>query len=495
MPDSKEPGAIPPDSQGLNESRPVVSLLTTHWVGMLGVALVTTAGCSWLFVLPAHMRGRVDNPYIGLLAFVGIPIIFFLGLFLIPLGMYLGKRRILHGLAVVQNRRVIFQRVALFIGIMTAINLVIGSQLTYRAVEQMDTNQFCGQSCHVMKPQFTSHLTGTHQKVACVDCHITPGASGWFAAKIAGVRQMRLVAFNSYPRPLPSGLATDRLAPSSDTCEQCHSRERNSGSKLRVITGFKDDEANTRIDTVLMMQVGGGGAAGIHTAHMGAGVEIRYAATDSTRQTIPWVEYHDSAKDQTRTYVAADAKPDTIGQLPHYSMQCADCHNRPTHTFDLPDKAIDKAMAAGVIATSLPFAHKTGVEVLKASYASDEDAAQKIPAAFLAFYTQKYPDVAAKRSADIQHAGAALVAAWQRNIYPDLKVTWGTYPNNLGHTDSPGCFRCHDESHNLIAPGGAGAAASAKKAISQDCSLCHEALAVDETRPAILKSLGLLPAK
>jgi len=486
VPNASGPDRIP----ALDDKRPVLSLLTSHWLGMLGVALVTTAGCSWLFVLPLHMRGRVDNPYIGLLAFIGIPMVFFLGLLLIPVGMYLGKRRIVRGFAVVPNRRAIFQRVALFIGIMTAINLVIGSQLTYRAVEQMDTNQFCGQSCHVMKPEFVSHLTGTHQKVACVDCHITPGASGWFAAKINGAHQLRLVAFNSFPRPLPSGLASNRLAPSAETCEQCHSRERSSGSKLRVITGFKDDQANTRIDTVLMMQVGGGKAAGIHSAHMGAGVEIRYAATDSTRQTIPWVEYHDAAKGQTRSYVTADAKPDAIGSLPHYTMQCADCHNRPTHTFDLPDKAVDKAMATGDIAASLPFAHKTGVAVLKASYTSDEEAAQKIPAAFEAFYREKYPEVAAKQADDIRRSGAALLAAWQRNVFPEFRVTWGTYPNNLGHSDSPGCFRCHDESHNTVAADG-----GAKKAISQDCGLCHETLAVEETKPAILKSLGLLPAK
>ena len=317
---------------------------------------------------------------------------------------------------------------------------------------------------------------------------------GLFRGNATGclARQLRLVTFDSYPRPLPSGLATNLLAPSSDTCEQCHARERSSGSTLRVITGFKDDEMNTRIDTVLMMQVGGGKAAGIHTAHMGSGVEIRYAATDSTRQTIPWVEYRDAAKDQTRTYTAADAKPGSIGALPHYTMQCADCHNRPSHAFDLPAEAVNKAMATGDIPASLPFAHKTGVEILKAPYASDAEATAKIPAAFLAFYTGKYPAVAASRQSDIQRAGTALLAAWQRNVFPDLKVTWGTYPSNLGHTDAPGCFRCHDENHSTLTKASDPAA---KKTISQDCGLCHETLAVEETHPAILKQLGLQTAK
>ena len=60
-------------------------------------------------------------------------------------------------------------------------------------------------------------------------------------------------------------------------------------------------------------------------------------------------------------------------------------------------------------------------------------------------------------------------------------MTWGTYPNNLGHADFPGCFRCHDENH----------ATSDKKTITQDCTTCHNALAVEEAAPDVLKTLGL----
>ena len=283
----------------INPRRPVLFLLTSNWVSLLGAALVTTAGFSWLFVLPLHLAGGAGNPYIGLLAFIGIPVIFFAGLALIPVGIFLGKRRIAAGLAV-PNRRVIIQRLVVFFGVMTVINIVIGSQVTYRAVAQMETNQFCGQSCHVMKPEFTAHLTGPHQKVGCVECHITPGASGFIAANIAGSRQLELVAFNSFPRPIPAGLESNRLAPSVDTCEQCHSRERNSGSKLRIISKFKDDEANTPTKTVLMMSIGGGvSGGGIHGAHMGPGVVMRYAAADAKRQTIPWVEYHNTNTGET----------------------------------------------------------------------------------------------------------------------------------------------------------------------------------------------------
>src|ERR1039458_32749 len=174
-----------PDNERIDPKRPVLFLLTSNWVSLLGAALVTTAGFSWLFVLPLHLSGGAGNPYIGLLAFIGIPIVFFDGLALIPVGMFLGRRRIAAGLAV-PNRRVVIQRLVIFFGVMTVINIVIGSQVTYRAVSHMETNQFCGQSCHVMKPEFTAHLTGPHQKVVCVECHITPGATGGKSVDIGG---------------------------------------------------------------------------------------------------------------------------------------------------------------------------------------------------------------------------------------------------------------------------------------------------------------------
>jgi hypothetical protein len=465
----------------LDPKHPAISLLTSHWVGLLGVALVTTAGFSWLFVLPLHIRGSASNPYIGLLVFIGIPIVFFAGLALIPLGMFLAKRRIQAGAARIGDRRALLRRLALFFGAMTVINVVIGTQVTYRAVEHMETNQFCGQSCHVMKPEFTGHLTGPHQKVACVDCHITPGATGWIKAKVAGTRQLEEVVLNRFPRPIPSAMETNRLAPSVDTCEQCHSRLRETGSKLLILSKFKDDETNTPTKTVLMMAVGGGRAGGIHGTHMGPGVEMHYAASDSKRQTIPWVEYRNSNTGETRTYVAGDVKPGLIEAMPHFELQCVDCHNRPTHTFELPEQAVDGAMAKGDIPVTLPYAKKTGVEILKVAYSTDDDASKRIPEAFTSFYRQKYPDIWAHRAGDVTRAAQTVVALYRRNVFPDLKVTWGSYINNLGHTDYPGCFRCHDESH----------ATTAKKTITQDCNACHQALAVDETSPEILKTLGL----
>jgi hypothetical protein len=122
-----------------------------------------------------------------------------------------------------------------------------------------------------------------------------------------------------------------------------------------------------------------------------------------------------------------------------------------------------------------------GMEIIQAEYESRDVAAAAIPQALADFYSAEHPDIAAARAADIEKAGQGLTAVYMRNIFPAMNVGWGTYPNNIGHTDFPGCFRCHDDLH-----------ASADGAtIKQDCSSCHELLAMEEENPEILTSLGI----
>ena len=462
--------------------RPTLQLLTSHWISMLGVALVTTAGFSWLFVLPIQLRGHTSNPYIGIVVFILIPVIFVFGLVLIALGIYLARKRIQQGLTAASDRRTYLRHLAIFFAVTTAMNIVIGTQGTYRAVQHMETAQFCGQSCHVMKPEFTAHQNSPHARVECVDCHVAPGASGWLESKMAGTRQLMDVVFNRFHRPIESAMETNRLVPSALTCEQCHWSQKFVAVKLRVIFHFQDNASNAQTKTVLMMLTGGGNLGGIHGKHLGPGVEIRYAAADSKRQTIPWVEYRNSNTAEVRTFVAAGSTAQSVSGLPRHQMQCVDCHNRPTHTFELPERAVDKALGLGELSVTLPFIKKKAVELLNAKYSSNEEASRVIPAELAHFYQQSDPVISSQRSGDISNAGTEIAAIYNQNVFPDLKVTWGTYPNNLGHTDFLGCFRCHDGSHST---------ADQKMTITQDCNTCHEPLAVEEAAPEVLKTLGL----
>ena len=368
----------------------------------------------------------------------------------------------------------------LFLALTTFVNIVVGSQLTYRAVEHMETVQFCGQSCHVMKPEFTAYQNSIHSRVLCVECHVAPGASGWLSSKMAGTRQLMAVVRNNYPRPIQSAMESNRLVPATETCERCHWPEIRVWH-LQVIPNYKDDEQNTASQTVLLMTIGGAANSGIHGSHFGSGVRIRYAATDLKRQTIPWVEYRNEKTGVVRTYASADSKHDDLARLPQHDMQCVDCHNRPAHSFDLPDAAVNRAMASGDIPATLPFVKKTALGLLKADYPSQEEGVRKIVEGLRNYYRVSHPALFTQRSADIEHAAQTASSIYARNVFPDLRVTWGIYPNNLGHTDFPGCFRCHDEAH----------ATKDGKTITQDCAACHNMLAVDETAPDILKTLNL----
>jgi len=341
---------------------------------------------------------------------------------------------------------------------------------------------FCGQTCHtVMQPEFTAYQNSPHSRVECVKCHIGPGA-GWFVkSKLSGVGQVFAVTFHTYPEPIPTPV--HNLRPARETCEQCHWPQKYGEDRLKVITKFAEDETNSLTKTVLLMKIGGGNdGIGIHGTHLGAHVTITYGHSDEARQTIPWVEYDDNGK--KTVYATPDAKPDGAG-LTKRTMDCMDCHNRPAHSYDLPDRAVDKAMHDGLISASLPFAKKKSVEILKAPYLSREEADQKIPAAFAQFYRQTYPAIWSGRQPEVLSSATELAHIYDRNIFPEMKVNWGTYPINIGHTDFPGCFRCHDGSH----------APKTGVPITQDCNACHNILAMDEADPKVLADLGIVESK
>jgi nitrate/TMAO reductase-like tetraheme cytochrome c subunit len=462
-------------------SRPVWNLLTLHWVSLVGVALVTTSGISWLFVLPLQMRGHTSNPYVGIVVFLILPATFFLGLALIPIGIYLRKHRAQASLDSDFDRKAALRRLAWFLGVTTVLNVIIGTQFTYRAVAYMGTHQFCGQACHTMHPEFSAFANATHSRLECVECHVAPGAAGWVASKASGVRQLFETVANTYPRPIPSAMESNRLVPATETCENCHWSQQFGAVRLRLITNYAEDERNTRTQTVLLIFVGGSKFAGIHGKHFGPGIQVRFAAADTKRQDIPWVEYRNATTGVVRTFSNQGATPDSAKSLPKYEMQCVDCHNRPAHTFESASRALNSALQLGEISVTLPFIKKESLELLNTAYGSSKEAAEKLPTALRTFYQLHYPASYEKRSREIAGAAQAVLAIYNRNVFPDLMVGWGTYPNNLGHMDFPGCFRCHDGSHM----------ASDGKTITQDCNVCHQLLAMDEESPEILKTLGL----
>ncbi len=458
---------------------------------LAGAVLTTSSAVTliafWLFDIT--MGGPI-NPYAGLIFFLILPGVFVFGLLLIPAGAVWRRVHLARtGQLPTVYPRVDFsiptiRRALGWIAGLSLANVIIFGVASYRSVEYMDSPKFCGQTCHtVMQPEFTAYQSSPHQRVECVQCHIGAGASWFVRSKISGVRQVYAVTFHTYDRPIPSPVK--QLRPSRDTCEQCHWPQMFTGNKLVVKHKFSDDEKNTELTTVLLLKIGGhtfSGAVGIHGRHLDANSPIEYIATDTQRQTIAQVSYADSSGKRL-IYTNTDTKP-TAGQLAageHRTMDCIDCHNRPTHTFQLPERALDEAMAQGRISAELPFIKKQATELLKAKYPDRDTAARQIAAGLDNFYRASYPDVYRDKHGLLQASIEQVQAVYLRNVFPAMNVTWGSYPNNLGHMDFPGCFRCHDGSHTT-ADG---------QSIPNDCDTCHSMLAMEEQNPKILSDLGL----
>jgi len=454
-------------------------------ISLAGGAITSASGVTMIGYWLVEIFGRPnDNPYLGIIFFLLLPALFIAGLLLIPVGVFIRRRALQKaGQIPAQFPKIdlndrIFRHGLDIVLVATIVNLLVVAMASYRGAAYMDSPQFCGQSCHVMHPEYTAYKISAHSHVDCVECHIGSGASSYFAAKVNGTKQLIEVSIDRYPTPIPSPVTS--LRPARVICEGCHTPARFVGEKLLVKSSFADDEKNTETQTVVVLHLGGQDSlshlTGIHGVHLG---HIEYVATDSTRTTIPWVQKQNADGSQTVFATAAGANGPPQGE--RRVMDCIDCHNRAAHTFVTAEDAINRAMADGAISPDLPWVHKQGLELLKANYASEDEARAKIPEQLADFYRSQHPDVMATKAALVKSAGDELVTLFSQNVFPFMKVTWGTHPNHIGHMGYPGCFRCHDGDH----------AAKNGTAITQDCAACHNLLAVDEPKPKVLSDLGI----
>src|SRR4051794_30970712 len=305
-----------------SKSRPVTGdvRLIRSPISVAGMVLTTVSAVVFVVVFLADLFGLHTNPYLGILFFVVVPVLFIAGLLLIPLGAWLERRRRAAGKApsAMQWPRVDLndprqRQITVLVFALTMANIVIVSLAAYGGVEYMDSVGFCTQVCHVMKPQQRAHRQGPHVSARCVDCHVAPGAAGFAAAKASGTRQLVAVAFGPYPRPITA--KPDDLVSAAQTCERCHSSGTYHGEVLRSVAEYGDDETNTRTVTNLQMHVGGGegrlaAVRGIHW-HANPGTRVEYIATDETRQTIPYVKVT-TADGTVREYKAEGASADLV---------------------------------------------------------------------------------------------------------------------------------------------------------------------------------------
>jgi hypothetical protein len=440
----------------------------SHPLAIVGVLITTVSAVLFIALLIAAVAGLLTNPYAGIVVFVLLPALFVMGLVLIPVGVRLRRRAVLrHPEAaidwpVVDFRVVGVRRTALLITALTAVNIVIVLLAGYGSLHWMESPTFCGQVCHTpMQPQFTAWRSGPHAQIECVTCHIGEGARGFVHAKLNGVRQLVEVAAGSYSRPIPHGAGMPAGA-QAETCAGCHTPGRPVGDRIRVFHEYADDEANADTATTLQMHMSRSpkSPAGIHW-HADSGTRIEYIATDDAHQKIPYVKVT-GPDGQVREFIAPDTPEQVVRDGSRHAMDCIDCHNTVGHPISAtPEKAVDRALAGHAASLTLPFARREGVRLVSAAYPSHEAADRAIDEGLRSFYRSRGGTVDQQALAQTV---SAVQDVYRRNVFPAMKVTFGSYPDNKGHITSDGCFRCHDESH----------ATKDGKTISADCELCHK---------------------
>ena len=463
---------------------PPLIYLAHNPLTLLGLFFVNAAAVFWLFLLPVATQEGAQHPYLLIFFFGVLPIAFLIGITLIPLGIYLRYRRQSRkGLEAREfaplgwdNRE--FRHVSIFILVATAGNVLVGGYFSQSTVHYMDSVGFCGTTCHSMNPEHVAVQNSPHLNIDCVECHIGSGRRAYAQAKLNGIWQVVVTVLNRFPKPISTPL--ENLRPAREICESCHWPASFAGVQIRVFNHFAADSANTHTRTVLALVVGGGPvASGIHGFHVAPGVTVEYVA-DETRQNVYWVRHTDPAGTVSE-YVSEGWESSDRASHAVRQMDCLDCHTRPSHGFQMPARALDEAMALSKVDPTLPWVKRTGLEILRSGYAGTGEAEAAIPVALADFYRSSHPELFQSRRESIEHSAAGLVEIFKRNVFPEMGVDWGTYPDNSGHSDFIGCFRCHG-GELRTAEGGS---------ITTDCEACHRMLAVREEDPEILYQLGI----
>ena len=454
-----------------------------NWICAAGSVLVFTSSLLLLLFLGLFLYStildRSRNAYVDLIAFMVVPAFLLLGVFLLILGNAVHKSRLKkhgHQTGATEIGGEALLKKAAIMGAATFIFALGFGAFSYEAYHYTDSNDFCATVCHtVMSPEAVAYDRSPHSKVHCVSCHIGPGAEWFVQAKISGIRQVLAVMTDSYHRPIASPV--ENLRPARDTCEVCHQPAKFHGARLIVRRHYETDRENSETITANVMHVGGpdqagGSASGIHW-HVDPANEVRYRHTDRKRQNI--VEVVQKTPDGEIHYLKAGHEDETEDEGEWRTMDCLDCHNRPTHIYEVPEAALDLAFATGRLDASVPWLRKEGIRVLLDTQ-PDENTAQRIADHLTAIYQEEHPEDLTALRPVLQTAARELTDILERNVFPQMKIEWGTYPSNLSHFDGQdelgtgGCFRCHDDEHE----------SETGEYIEQDCDKCHELLAFRE---------------
>ena len=446
-----------------------------NWLTIIGavVAVINLALILILFIISTVFEENDTN--LGLFIYIILPGFFVLGLILIPVGM-IRERKMRSKRAKGEVKRLPWidlnlpahRNAFILFAIITIIVLVLSTMGSFKAYHITESVEFCGLLCHkVMEPEHTAYQNSPHANVLCVECHVGAGASWYVKSKLSGLYQIYAVLTNVYPRPIETPLHD--LRPARETCERCHWPEKFYARSLWTYKYFLADSLNTEWDITLQMKTGPeysglGHSEGIHW-HINPSVNIEYFSENDKREKISYVKYTDMTTGDSVIYRDENNPADdsllAVSEL--RAMDCIDCHNRPSHTYESPTVYFDKVMLTGEVQKNIPFIKKASMEVLKETFPDKDTAMMRIKEGITGFYKTNYPDIFIKNADAINNSVAAVQRAFSLNTFPSMKVTYDAYPDHIGHLESNGCFRCHNDSFK----------SESGRIISKDCNLCH----------------------
>jgi nitrate/TMAO reductase-like tetraheme cytochrome c subunit len=441
-----------------------------NWISASGAVLAIGALFSFALLVWMDFTEGDKNPYLGILTYLVAPGFLITGIAIALFGAWAQRRWAIKHATMPDKWRLDFsnpaqRRLLMLFGAGVVVFLLLSAFGSYQTYHYSESTQFCGQVCHsAMNAEFATYQRGAHARVDCVQCHVGSGASAFVKAKVNGTQQLIAFALDNYHRPIDTPVKN--LRPARETCEKCHWPEKFHGNVDMTFDHYLSDKKNTAVSIRLLMHVNSGRPgsplAGIHW-HVNPDSPVEYYAADEDRQDIVWMRVTNKQDGSSRVYRNEGFK----GEPPAGAireMDCIDCHNRPAHVFPTANDAVEKALADGTLNTKLPHIKRTAVQaMLQKEITRSADAPRKIAD----FLRAKYKD-----SAELPATIAEVQRLYAATLFPERKADWRVYPNNIGHKDWPGCFRCHDDKHKT---------AAGEIVRASDCASCHTIIAQGKT--------------
>ncbi len=441
-----------------------------NWISAIGAVLAVGALFSFIFLVWMDFSQGEKNPYLGILTYIVAPVFLITGIALAFVGAWLQRRYARKHAADHPDRWQIDltkrpqRRLVVAFGLGGLSFLMLSAFGSYQTYHYSESNQFCGEVCHkAMTPEYVAYKRGSHARVDCVECHIGSGAEWFVKAKINGTHQLIAYTLDNYNRPIATPLKN--LRPAQDICERCHWPAKFHGNIDVGFEHFLSDKSNSRYTVRMLMHVNksqlGAPAGGIHW-HVNPNSRVEYFASDEKRQEIPWMRVVDKSNNTVQVFRTEEFKGEPPADQIR-TMDCMDCHNRPAHVFPTANDAVERAMTAGQLSLKLPNLKRIAVQALtETKITTSAEAPQKIAD----FMHSKYTD--RELASDVASAIGVLEQIYATSIFPERKADWTVYPNNIGHKDWIGCFRCHDDKHKTQ---------QGQTVRSSDCTSCHTIIA------------------